>query len=531
MTSQTTSPDGPADRHVRIFDTTLRDGEQAPGFSMDVDQKLRMARGLARLGVDIVEAGFPAASPGDFEAVRRIASEVEGPVMCGLARANPRDIERTAEAIAPAARRRIHTFIATSPIHREHKLRMDQAEVLKRIKHSVELAAGLADEVEFSAEDALRTERDFLAEAVAIAIEAGARTINLPDTVGYSTPEEIFDVFSTVIAGAPRRDEVVFSAHCHDDLGLAVANSLAAVRAGARQVECTINGIGERAGNCALEEIVMALRTRPDLFDGADTMLKSEEIYPTSRILESVTGQFTPRNKAVVGANAFAHESGIHQDGVLKNARTYEIIRPETVGAPTGTIVLGKHSGRAALADRAMAMGHQLAGERLDEVFGAFKDLADRKMVVTDDDLKSIILDEEMAVEGPWSLATLQASATGEDDIATATIVLSHQDGRRQTEIATGNGPMHAAFGAIKKATGVDMRLVDFSIRSIGAGSDAQGWADVRLQAGERSVHGMGVDTDILMAGAKAYLDALNRTIRSGGLDASDKPVRATDAA
>ncbi len=511
---------------VFIFDTTLRDGEQAPGFSMDVDQKVRLAKGLARLKVDIIEAGFPVASPGDFEAVNRIAREIEGPTICGLSRANPRDIETTAEAIKPAARQRIHTFIATSPIHREHKLRMDRAEVVKRVKHAVETAAGLAPDVEFSAEDALRTERDYLAEVVAVAIEAGARTINLPDTVGYSTPEEIFDVFSAVIAAAPKGGEVVFSAHCHNDLGLAVANSLAAVRAGARQIECTINGIGERAGNSALEEIVMALRTRPDLFNGVDTGIVAKELYPTSRILESVTGQFAPRNKAVIGANAFAHESGIHQDGVLKNAETYEIIRPETVGAPTGTIVLGKHSGRAALADRAMAMGHQLAGERLDEVFEAFKDLADRKMVVTDDDLKSIILDDEMATEGPWSLASLQASATGEDDVATATIVLQHMDGSRRTEIFAGNGPMHATFGAIKKATGVDPRLVDFSIRSVGAGSDAQGWADVRLKAEGRSVHGMGVDTDILIAGAKAYLDALNRILRAKAAAPS-----ATDAA
>jgi len=514
---------------ITIFDTTLRDGEQAPGFSMDTDQKLRLARALARLGVDVMEAGFPAASNGDFDAVRRIAGEIEGPVMCGLARANPRDIDRAGAALKGAPKTRIHTFIATSPIHREFKLKMDKADVLKRIEAAVSQARALCDDVEFSAEDALRTERDFLAEACSVAIAAGATTINIPDTVGYSNPDEIGDVFRSLIE-AVGADGIVFSAHCHDDLGLAAANSLAAVAAGARQIECTVAGIGERAGNCALEEVVMAVRTRPDLYP-FETSIDCTEIFPTNRVLESVTGQFSPRNKAIIGANAFAHESGIHQDGVLKEKRTYEIIQPESVGAPTGALVLGKHSGRAALADRAASMGHNLAGERLDEVFEAFKQLADRKMAVTDDDLKSIILGEENATEGPWSLVSLQASGAGAEDQATATVLLQHESGERRVDASVGNGPMHAAFSAIKRVTGVDPRLVDFSIRSVGAGSDAQGWADVRLEKAGRSVHGMGVDTDILIAGAKAYLDALNRMIRYSLADEIEPRVHSTDAA
>ncbi len=510
---------GPAEHEnhgrVLIFDTTLRDGEQAPGFSMDHGQKLKLAQALAGLGVDIIEAGFPAASDGDFAAVAAIAEEVEGPVICGLARATEGDIRATGEALGAAPRRRIHTFIATSPIHRERKLGMDRTQVLERAVAAVRMARTYTDDVEFSAEDALRTEPDFLVEIFSAVIAAGATTINVPDTVGYATPADIASLFAQLrrsVAGAGR---VVFSAHCHDDLGLAVANSLAAVGAGARQVECAINGIGERAGNCATEEIVMALRTRRDVYR-MSTGIDTRRLYGVSRLLAGLTGHAVPRNKAIVGANAFAHESGIHQDGVLKDASTYEIMRPEDVGVPRSDLVLGKHSGRHAFAKRAEAMGYRLEGEALDAAFRAFKALADRKRTITEADIEAIVLGRETGATGPWSLKSLQVStATGEDAIASATVALSHVDGREVHEAATGNGPLDAAFNAIRRAIGGVARLVDFSVRSIGTGADAQGWADVRLETEGGSVHGSGVATDIVVAGAEAYLDALNRLMRN----------------
>ena len=504
-----------APEHVRIFDTTLRDGEQAPGFSMDFDQKLRMAKALAELGVDIIEAGFPAASEGDFRSVESIAREVRSSTVCGLARATEGDIRAVARAIAPAERGRIHTFIATSPIHREHKLGMDRGEVLRRAVEAVHLARELCEDVEFSAEDALRTEPDFLVEICAAAIEAGASTINIPDTVGYATPEDIHRVFDHLIRSVPGAQDVVFSAHCHDDLGMAVANSLAAVRAGARQVECAINGIGERAGNCAAEEIVMALKTRADFY-GIDSRVNTRRLYAVSRLLAGVTGHGVPRNKAVVGENAFAHESGIHQDGVLKNVTTYEIMRPEDVGVPKSQLVLGKHSGRHAFSKRVEELlGHRPEQARLDEAFKAFKTLADRKKIVTNSDIEGLVLGREMGTDSPWRLVSLQVStAAGEAPMATAAVWLAHEDGRERQEAAIGNGPLDAAFNAIKAATRMRAQLIDFSVRSIGAGADAQGWADVRLEMDEISVHGSGVDTDIVIAGAAAYLDALNRLAR-----------------
>jgi 2-isopropylmalate synthase len=517
---------------VKIFDTTLRDGEQAPGFSMDHEQKLQMAKALLELKVDVIEAGFPIASPGDFEGVQgiaRLAKDNTATAICGLSRANEKDIQAAADAIAPAGKRRIHTFIATSPIHRDYKLRLSKAEVLERAVDAVTMAKGLADEVEFSAEDAIRTERDYLADVFSAAIEAGATIINVPDTVGYTTPEEIENLFRYLIANVEGAEGVTFSAHCHDDLGMAVANSLAAIRGGARQVECAVNGIGERAGNCALEEVVMALHTRADHF-GVSTGVDTTRLYDASRLLERLTGQQAPRNKAIIGDNAFAHESGIHQDGVLKNIQTYEIMKPEDVGAPTSRLVLGKHSGRNALADRAKQLGFNLAGERLDEVFAEFKKLADSKRDVTNDDLKSVILGHSIAASGPWRVSGVKTGAL-RDGGATAHVTLSHESGRVVTQDAEGNGPLDAAYTAIKAIVGIKATLEDFSIKSVGTGVDAQGWADVRLRdessesvttpGGDDSVdrrptvHGSGVHTDIIFASVIAYLDAMNRIVRN----------------
>jgi len=516
---------------VRIFDTTLRDGEQSPGFSMDNDQKLRMAKALAELGADVIEAGFPAASEGDFRSVQAIAEAVETSTVCGLARATEKDIRAAAEAIAPAGKQRIHTFIATSPIHREHKLDLSREQVREKAVEAVRLARSLCAEVEFSAEDALRTEPDFLVEICAAAIQAGASTINIPDTVGYATPEDIYAIFDDLRRRVPGAASVVFSAHCHDDLGMAVANSLAAVRAGARQVECAVNGIGERAGNCAAEEIIMALRTRADSF-GVDTAIDTRRLYAASRLLAGVTGQPVPRNKAVVGENAFAHESGIHQDGMLKDATTYEIMRPEDVGVPKTQLVLGKHSGRHAFASRVEeVLGHMPSKERLDEAFCAFKALADRKKVVTSSDIEGLVMGREMGTDRPWRLESLQVSTgAGEAAIATAAVRLAHEDGTERREAAVGNGPLDAAFNAIKAATALGPRLLDFSVRSIGSGADAQGWADVRLEIEAVSVHGSGVDTDIVIAGAAAYLDALNRLAREASPSAETAPGETAQA-
>ena len=375
---------------VRIFDTTLRDGEQSPGFSMTMKGKLRMARALSALKVDVIEAGFAAASPGDAEAVRAVAEEADGPTVCSLARVTERDIDAAAEALRVAPRRRAHVFIGTSPTHREHKLKMRKGQILDAIDHGVRYARTLFDDVEFSAEDAMRTERTFLAECLRTAAEAGARTLNVPDTVGYITPEEVYRIFAYLIEAVEPSDDTVFSAHCHDDLGMAVANSLAAVRAGVRQVECTINGIGERAGNCAMEEVVMALKTRSDSY-GADTALDTTKLFDASRTLEDITGERVQRNKAVVGRNAFAHEAGIHQHGMLANRETYEIMRPEDVGAPVMSLVLGKHSGKHALFARLDQLGHEVGPDRREDVFAAFKRLADEHHDVTDDMLRTLV--------------------------------------------------------------------------------------------------------------------------------------------
>ncbi len=497
-----------ADR-LYIFDTTLRDGEQSPGCSMDMEEKIRMAHTLAHLGVDIIEAGFPVASPGDFEAVRRIAHEVSGPRIAALARARKGDIESAAQAIAGARERaRIHTFIATSPIHMQAKLRMDQEQVLEQAVMAVKLARDLAPEVEFSAEDAGRSEMDFLCRIVEATIDAGARIINIPDTVGYMTPDEFGARIRELRERVPNADRAVFSVHCHNDLGLAVANSLAAIENGARQVECTINGLGERAGNAALEEIVMILRTRSDRYD-IETGIRSERIVPTSKMASQITGMSVQANKAIVGANAFAHESGIHQDGVLKHQQTYEIMTPASVGWTTNRMVLGKHSGRAALKDRYAQLGMPVEGEQLDKVFARFKALADKKKEVFDEDLLAILNDDAGHLQERVRLISLHV-ASGTRDVPMAAVELEIQ-GHRHSATSCGDGPVDAAFRAIKSLVEPNGRLLLYSVNAITSGTDAQGEVTVRLECDGRTVNGQGADTDIVVASAQALIAALNR--------------------
>lgn len=500
--------------HVKIFDTTLRDGEQAPGFSMTSGQKLRMAKALEALNVDVIEAGFAAASDGDFDAIKTIAREVKNSTVCSLARCNEGDIRASGEAIKPAASGRIHTFIATSPLHREFKLKMSKDEIVRRAVEGVTLCREYTDDVEFSAEDAIRTERDYLKRVVEAAIKAGATTINIPDTVGYTTPEEIQDLFKFLTTEIEGADEVVFSAHCHDDLGLAVANSLAAVRGGARQVECALNGIGERAGNCATEEVVMALRTRGDFFD-VDTRIKSEGLYGASKLLATLTGNPVPRNKAIVGKNAFAHESGIHQHGVLANRETYEIMKPEHVGVSQDNLVLGKHSGRAALKARASKLGFEMSDNQLQSVFVAFKTLADAKKEVFDADLEALILGEAVGTQGPWTLESLYVSAGSDDKREPqATVSLSHEDGQTQEVVSKAKGPLNAVFLAISDITGHPLHLESFTVQSVSEGKDAMAEASVRVSTEFENYQGHGASTDTVRAGAKAYLDVINRIER-----------------
>ena len=499
---------------VRIFDTTLRDGEQAPGFSMTSGQKLAMAEALEGLGVDVIEAGFAAASPGDFDAIKKIAEMVKDSTVCSLARCMESDIRASGEAIKPAKSGRIHTFIATSPLHREFKLKMSKDEIVARAIRGIEICREYTDDVEFSAEDAIRTERDYLKRVVEAAIKAGATTINIPDTVGYTTPEEIRDLFHFLTTEIEGADEAIFSAHCHDDLGLAVANSLAAVRGGARQVECALNGIGERAGNCATEEVIMALNTRKDFY-GFTTGIKTEGIYAASKLLATITGNPVPRNKAIVGKNAFAHESGIHQHGVLANRETYEIMRPEDVGVSTDNLVLGKHSGRAALKNRAEKLGFELSDNQLQSVFVAFKALADEKKEVFDADIEALILGEAVGAAGPWTIDSLYVSA-GSDEARkpVATVKLTHEDGRAVTAVSEAAGPVNAVFMAISEVTGHPLHLDSFSVQSVTEGEDAMAEASVLVSTEFDSFHGRGASTDTVLAGAKAYLDVINRIER-----------------
>ncbi len=492
-----------------IFDTTLRDGEQSPGCSMNIDEKMRVAHSLATLGVDIIEAGFPIASPGDFEAVHRIASEVQGPRIAALARAHPKDIERAAEAVKPAGdRARIHTFLATSPIHMEAKLRMTPDQVVERAVESVKQARNSVPEVEFSAEDAGRSDMDFLCRIVEATIAAGASVINIPDTVGYMTPDEFGSRMGELIQRVPNSDQAIFSVHCHNDLGLAVANSLAAVENGARQVECTINGLGERAGNAALEEIVMILRTRSDRYD-IETGIDTTKIVPTSKLVSQITGMLIQPNKAIVGANAFAHESGIHQDGVLKHKKTYEIITPESVGWNTNRMVLGKHSGRAALKSRYETLGVTLDADQLGAVFERFKILADKKKDIFDEDLMVILSgDSEVNMERVKLISLHAASGTKDAPVAAVELEI---DGEIHKATAQGDGPVDAAFQAIKSLVESNSTLLLYSVNAITSGTDAQGEVTVRLQDGDRIVNGQGSDTDIVVASAKALIAALNK--------------------
>ncbi|MFQ5634410.1 MAG: 2-isopropylmalate synthase [Gammaproteobacteria bacterium] len=500
-----------ANDRVVIFDTTLRDGEQAPGCSMTLREKLRVAAALRDLRVDVIEAGFAAASPGDFDSVRAIAAEIEGPVVCSLARCHPDDIERAWKAVEPAGRNRIHVFVATSEIHLKYKLEMATDEIIRRAADAVRMARELCDDVEFSPEDASRTEPSYLAEVVAAVIEAGARTVNIPDTVGYTVPGEFADLFG-YLRRHVRVDEAALSVHCHNDLGMAVANSLAAVSAGARQIECTINGIGERAGNCSLEEIVMALRTREEYF-GISTNVDTQKLYPTSRLVSSITGMHVPRNKAIVGENAFAHEAGIHQHGMLKHASTYEIMRPEDVGIGKSNLVLGKHSGRHAFRERVRHLGFLPNETEFNLAFEEFKKLADRKKELFDADIEAIIMNAGTDVGGPWTMDEMHISA-GTAALATGSVRLSHEDGRTVNEAATGDGPVEAAFKALERATGIELDLKNFEVRSVSVGEDAQGEVTVTVEYNGHSYRGNGISTDIVEAGARAYLEVINRLCR-----------------
>ncbi len=494
---------------VIVFDTTLRDGEQSPGFSMNLAEKIRLAHALAELGADVIEAGFPIASPGDFESVEAIAREVRGPVICGLARSAPGDIARAAEAVRPAQRPRIHTFISTSPLHMKYKLRMEPDDVLQAVTASVALARNHVADVEWSAEDGSRTDPDFLARCVEAAIAAGATTINVPDTVGYALPDDLTRIFTSLRERVPGADRVIFSAHNHNDLGLAVANTLAALRAGARQVECTINGIGERAGNAALEEITMALRTRQDAVP-LRTGIVSEKILRTSRLLSTITGFDVQPNKAIVGRNAFAHESGIHQDGMLKNAQTYEIMTPESVGWTKTSLVMGKHSGRAAFRDKLASMGYAGIGDNaLNDAFRRFKDIADRKKIVYDEDIAALVDDEIGRDHTRIRFCELDLHA-GSRGPARAELTLE-VDGARLTATETGDGPVDATFRAIRTIFPHQATLVLFSVGAVTEGTDAQAKTTVRLSEGGKMVDGQGADTDTIVASARAYVHALNK--------------------
>ncbi|MBN8606062.1 MAG: 2-isopropylmalate synthase [Caulobacterales bacterium] len=497
-----------AKTNVRIFDTTMRDGEQSPGAAMTLADKVELGRQLDAMGVDIIEAGFPAASNGDFEAVRAVGEVLENAVLCGLSRAGPKDIERCAEAIRSAGRRRIHTFISTSPIHRKHKLNMDAEQVLDAITASVTLARNFTDDVEWSAEDATRTERDYLRRAVEAAIRAGAKTINIPDTVGYSFPDEYRAVFEDLIANVPGADAVIFSAHCHNDLGLAVANSIAAVQGGARQIECAVNGLGERAGNAALEEIVMAFKVRGEALP-FETRVDGPQLLRTSQMVSRITGFPVQFNKAIVGKNAFSHESGIHQDGMLKHAQTYEIMRPEDVGQGATSLVMGKLSGRHAFKKKLEELGYSISDNALVDAFQRFKELCDRKRHVFDEDIIALVDDQISHAADSIQVARLRVVA-GTDGPQTAEIDLK-VDGEQIWKTARGNGPIDAIFNAIKEAAPHEAQLDLYQVHAVTEGTDAQAKVSVRLSSNGRSVSGTGADADTLVASAKAYVAALNR--------------------
>jgi 2-isopropylmalate synthase len=496
-----------ADR-VLLFDTTLRDGEQSPGNTMNTLEKIRVARQLEALGVDIIEAGFPIASEGDFDAVRQIAETIKNSEVAGLARANDEDIDRAWEAIKVAKMPRIHTFISTSDIHLKHQFRKNKEEILKLAVKAVKRAKKYTDNVEFSAMDATRSDWDYLCKVFAAVIEAGATTLNVPDTVGYTVPDEFGNLIHYIKTNVPNISKAIISVHCHNDLGLAVANSIAAIRNGARQVECTINGIGERAGNASLEEIAMILRTRKDSF-AIDTRIKTEKIYPTSRLITSITGVPVQPNKAIVGANAFAHESGIHQDGLLKSKITYEIMTPESVGIPKSSLVLGKHSGRHAFRERIIEMGYSLEDKELNLAFKRFKTLSDMKKDIYNEDIEMIIMDEIYKIPEKYKLVYLNVTC-GKSTIPTATVKVDI-DGTIYQDVDVGDGPVDATYKIIKRMVKTNSKLLKFSINSITRDMDAQGEVFVKLEEKGYIVIGKGADTDIIVASAKAYINALNK--------------------
>ncbi len=495
-------------RRIKIFDTTLRDGEQSPGASMNIEEKLTIAKQLARLGVDIIEAGFAISSPGDFEAIKTIGCEVEGPVICSLARAKEEDIKRAWEALRDAPKKRIHTFHSTSDIHLKYQFRISREEALKRSVEMVKLAGSFVEDVEFSPMDATRTDISYLCEVVEAVIDAGASTVNIPDTVGYSIPVEFGAMIKAIQDRVKNIDKAVISVHCHNDLGLAVANSLSAVLNGAGQIECTINGIGERAGNCSLEEVVMALRTRRDIFD-ADTGINTEEIIRSSRLVTKITGISVQPNKAIVGANAFAHEAGIHQDGLLKEKSTYEIIKPKSIGLYSAKLVLGKHSGRHAFKTRLKELGYVLTDEELKKAFERFKKLADQKKDIFDEDLEALISEEVAKAPEVYSLVDLH-SVSGINQKPTATVKLKVGESVID-RMEHGDGPVDATYKAIASITNTKSNLLKFEVKSITGGTDALGEVMVSLEEEDRTVRGHGADTDIIVAAAKAYINALNK--------------------
>jgi 2-isopropylmalate synthase len=497
--------------HIKIFDTTLRDGEQSPGCSMNLQEKLEIAKQLEKLKVDVIEAGFPIASPGDLEAVIAISKEIKDSAVCGLARALPKDIDAAYEGIKNAVAPRIHTFIATSPVHMQYKLRMTPEQVIENAATMVAYAKKYVSDVEFSAEDACRSEPEFLVKVIQAAIDSGATVINIPDTVGYITPTEIYDLITYIKNNTRGIEKVELSVHCHNDLGMAVANSLSAVRAGATQVECTINGIGERAGNASLEEVVMAIATR-GTFLNAKTGINTQQIYKASRLLSSITGIQMPPNKAIVGSNAFAHESGIHQHGVLAERTTYEIMTPESVGIPKNLMVLGKHSGRHAFKTRLHELGYELSQEELDQAFKMFKNLADKKKVITDRDIEAIVGGHSVSVKSGYY--QLDNFVINSSNTISSTALISLFAGEEKIEnVARGFGPIDSAFNAINLIVGKEFKLVDYSLRSVTEGKDALGEAIVKLRNGGNIVTGRGVSTDIIEASIKAYINGVNKLL------------------
>ena len=493
---------------VYFFDTTLRDGEQTPGVSLQTPEKIEIAKGLVRLGIDVIEAGFPAASPGDFEAVQTIAREVKGATICGLARANEKDVQKVADALKDAERSRLHVFIATSEIHMKYKLKMTRQEVLDRVKSILEFAKGKFDEIEFSGEDAARSDLDFLCEVFGVAIAGGATIINVPDTVGYMNPNEFGDKIRYIKEHTPGIENAIISVHCHDDLGLANANTLAAIKAGARQVEGTINGLGERAGNVAIEEVVMALKTRHDYFDDLQVNIDTKQFTKVSKLVSRLTGVVVPPNKPIVGSNAFAHESGIHQHGMMSNPETYEIMTPESVGAEKTDLVLGKHSGRHAFADHLAKLGFQsFTEEKINDLFGKFKELADRKKQVYDDDIVALVVDN-LHHKKAFELVA-QYYKLGEKGYAYADVRLMTPEGEK-ADAAVGDGPVDASLKAVERVVGLPISLKDYQIRAITAGKDALGEATLKVEYNGRLYHGRGISTDIVKSSVNAYINAVN---------------------